>query len=35
MVGSGRLHTLLLFLRHASSNSPWPLSNNPLARFNQ
>jgi len=35
-LGSTRLRTLLLLmLRNASTNSPWPVSNNPDALFNQ
>ena len=35
-LGSDRLRTLLMMvLRNASTDSPWPLSNNPLAKFNQ
>jgi hypothetical protein len=33
--GSDRLHTLLLLvLRNATTDSPWPLSNNPFAKYN-
>ena len=34
-LGSDTLRTLLLIMRNASTNSPWPLSNNPNARYNQ
>ena len=35
-LGSGQLKTLLmLVLRNASTDSPWPVSNNPAARYNQ
>ena len=35
-LGSDRLRTLLLLImRNASTNSPWPLSNNPNARYNR
>ena len=34
-LGSDRLRTLLLIvLRNATTDSPWPISNNPAARFN-
>jgi uncharacterized protein len=34
-LGSDRLRTLLLLvMRNASTSSPWPLSNNPRARYN-
>ena len=34
-LGSDRLQTLLMIMmRNASTNSPWPLSNNPRARYN-
>jgi uncharacterized protein len=34
--GSEKLKTLLLIiLRNATTDSPWPLSNNPLAKYNQ
>jgi uncharacterized protein len=34
-LGSDKLHTLLLLiLRNATTDSPWPLSNNPGAKFN-
>jgi hypothetical protein len=34
-LGSDRLRTLLLIvLRNATTDSPWPLSNNPLAKYN-
>jgi patatin-like phospholipase/acyl hydrolase len=33
--GSDRLRTLLLLvLRNATTDSPWPLSNNPYAKYN-
>ena len=36
LLGSDKLRTLLLVvLRDASTNSPWPLSNNPNALYNQ
>lgn len=35
-LGSDRLRTLLMMvMRNASTNSPWPLSNNPFAKYNQ
>ncbi len=35
-LGSDRLKTLLLLLmRNATTDSPWPISNNPFAKFNQ
>lgn len=35
-LGSDRVRTLLLLvMRNASTNSPWPLSNNPAAKFNR
>lgn len=35
LLGTSRLRTLLLVvMRNASTGSPWPVSNNPLARFN-
>ncbi len=35
LLGSGRLKTLLLIvMRNASTGSPWPVSNNPAAKFN-
>jgi patatin-like phospholipase/acyl hydrolase len=35
-LGSDRLNTLLLLvMRNATTNSPWPLSNNPQAPFNR
>ncbi|MGH7846833.1 MAG: patatin-like phospholipase family protein [Candidatus Binatia bacterium] len=35
MLGSERLKTLLLLvMRNASTDSPWPISNNPLAKYN-
>ena len=35
-LGSAALRTyLLLILRNATTDSPWPLSNNPAARFNR
>jgi len=35
-LGSGRLRTLLLMvMRNATTDSPWPISNNPDARYNQ
>jgi Patatin-like phospholipase len=35
LLGSKRLHTLLLIvMRNASTGSPWPVSNNPHASFN-
>lgn len=35
-LGSDRLKTLLLLImRNASTNSPWPISNNPHAHYNQ
>lgn len=35
-LGSDRVRTLLLImLRDATTDSPWPISNNPQARFNQ
>jgi len=34
-LGSDKLRTLLLLvMRNASTDSPWPLSNNPLAKYN-
>jgi uncharacterized protein len=34
--GDERLHTLLMMvLRNATTDSPWPLSNNPRAKYNQ
>ena len=34
-LGSEKLQTLLLIvLRNATTDSPWPLSNNPLAKYN-
>lgn len=34
--GDERLHTLLMVvLRNASTDSPWPLSNNPRAKYNE
>lgn len=34
-LGSDKLRTLLMMvLRNASTDSPWPLSNNPLAKYN-
>ena len=34
-IGSGRLRCLLLLvLRNVSTDSPWPISNNPFARYN-
>lgn len=34
-LGSDRLQTLLMMvLRNATTDSPWPLSNNPLAKYN-
>ena len=34
-LGSDRLRTLLLIvMRNATTDSPWPLSNNPLAMYN-
>lgn len=34
-IGSDRLRTLLLLmLRNATTDSPWPLSNNPFAKYN-
>ncbi len=34
-LGSGKLRTLLmLMLRNATTDSPWPLSNNPAAKYN-
>lgn len=36
LLGSDSIHTLLLLmLCNATTNSPWPLSNNPAALFNQ
>ena len=36
LLGSDRLRTLLmLVLRNASTDSPWPISNNPNAKYNQ
>ena len=35
-LGSDRLQTLLmLVMRNATTDSPWPVSNNPFAKFNQ
>ncbi len=35
MLGSDALHTLLLvIMRNATTDSPWPISNNPHAKFN-
>jgi len=35
MLGSDKLRTLLLLvLRNATTDSPWPLSNNPFAKYN-
>jgi hypothetical protein len=35
-LGSDRLKTLLLLvMRNATTDSPWPVSNNPFAKFNQ
>ena len=35
-LGSDRLRTLLMMvMRNASTDSPWPLSNNPFAKYNQ
>jgi patatin-like phospholipase/acyl hydrolase len=35
-LGSDRLKTLLmLVMRNATTDSPWPISNNPFAKFNQ
>jgi patatin-like phospholipase/acyl hydrolase len=35
-LGSDKLKTLLLLiLRNATTDSPWPLSNNPQAKYNQ
>lgn len=35
-LGSDRLRTLLMMvMRNASTDSPWPLSNNPFAEYNQ
>jgi hypothetical protein len=35
ILGSDKLRTLLLLvMRNASTDSPWPLSNNPLAKYN-
>ncbi len=35
-LGSDRLKTLLLLvMRNATTDSPWPISNNPFAKFNQ
>lgn len=35
-LGSDRLKTLLMMImRNATTDSPWPLSNNPLAKYNQ
>jgi uncharacterized protein len=36
VLGSSKLRTLLLIvMRNASTDSPWPLSNNPKAKFNR
>ncbi len=36
LLGSDRLRTLLmLVMLNASTSSPWPVSNNPMARFNE
>ena len=36
LLGSEKLRSLLLMvLRNASTDSPWPLSNNPFAKYNQ
>lgn len=36
LLGSDRLKTLLLLvLRNATTDSPWPLSNNPFAKYNE
>ena len=33
--GSDKLHTLLMIvLRNATTDSPWPLTNNPTAKYN-
>lgn len=35
-LGSGKLRTLLMMvMRNVSTDSPWPLSNNPYAKYNQ
>ena len=35
-LGSSKLRTLLLIvMRNASTDSPWPISNNPLAKYNR
>ena len=35
LLGSDKLNTLLLIvLRNAGTDSPWPLTNNPLAKYN-
>jgi uncharacterized protein len=36
LLGSDRLQTLLLLvLRNATTDSPWPISNNPFAKYNE
>jgi hypothetical protein len=36
LLGSDRLRTLLLLvLRNATTDSPWPISNNPFAKYNE
>jgi hypothetical protein len=33
-IGAAYLHCLLIVIRNATTDSPWPLSNNPLAKYN-